>query len=129
MTWEEASRSSGLVPLHHIKSFLNRGGVKIELGDYNGAIQDLTFSITNFHDLTLAHWNRAVAKENLSNIKGAFEDISVVISINPDYAEAYFFRGRLEISAGDKDRGCKDLNKALEMNYQDALELFNTFCK
>jgi len=49
--------------------------------------------------------------------------------MNPEYAEAYFYRAKLEIVSGDKENACKDLQKAYEMNYEEALELINSNCK
>ena len=78
----------------------------------------MTFSITNKYELTQAYWNRAIAREKLNNIINAIDDVSKVVTINPDYAEAYFYRGKLELTAGDKVNACNDFNKALEMDYK-----------
>ena len=60
--------------------------------------------------------------------KKALKDFSKVIKIDPEYLEAYYFRGILgfstdRLSGSSIDgRACKDIKKAFENNFEPAIE-------
>ncbi len=48
----------------------------------------------------------------------AFEYINEAIRLNPDYAEAYYFRGAVYDTLGDYNQSIANYNKAIELNSQ-----------
>ena len=68
-------------------------------------------------------YNRAVAKENLEDIQGAIQDLTIAIGINDKFAKAYSFRAYLQIEAGNYQAAIADCNKALELNKDADLSL------
>ena len=68
------------------KAYVNRGLVKSEFKDYNGAISDYTQAIEiNPNDAT-AYYNRGSVKYNLKDYNGAISDYTKAIEINPNFA-------------------------------------------
>ncbi len=73
-------------------------------------------------------YNSAVAKEESSDLIGAILDYNKSLEINPQYANAYFYRGMSKINVGQKENGCLDLSKAGELGYDNAYEKIKEYC-
>src|SRR3990167_1107130 len=64
--------------------------------------------------------NKGFARVDAGDDKGAMEDFTKAIGINPRYAKAYYIRGILKGKLGDPKGALADINKAIELNPQDA---------
>ncbi len=53
--------------------------------------------------------------------KGAIDDWTQVIKINPNYANAYYYRGVIRYELGDKQGAIDDYSQAIKINPNDAL--------
>ena len=51
-----------------------------------------------------------------SNLDAALEDFNKAIMVNPNFAEAYFFRGLVYALKNNNEVALKDLDKAIELN-------------
>jgi tetratricopeptide (TPR) repeat protein len=55
-------------------------------------------------------------------LKGEYEeaikDFDKALEINPDHAEALYFRSRLKVKKGDNDEGLVDLEKAIKVKIE-----------
>ena len=67
-------------------------------------------------------------KYELKDYKGAIQDYTTAIELNPSNAEAYNLRGIDKLILGQKDSGCLDLSKAGEMGYLEAYDDIKEFC-
>ena len=56
-------------------------------------------------------------------------DYNKTILMNPEYAEAYYGRGRCKIYMNDAEGGCKDLKIAKKMEFRPAIEAMNEYCQ
>ena len=72
-----------------------------------------------------AYINRAHAKSDLDDQKGAIEDYNKAISINPHFAESYNNRGNSKYILNDKNAAITDYNKAIEVDPKYSLAYFN----
>ncbi len=86
----------------HAEAHLNRGAALVQLRDYGPAVASLTealsLGVTEPHK---AYFNRGVARESLGDLRGAFEDYTTALDIQPDWGPANaelarFARGRRE---------------------------------
>ena len=68
------------------------------------------------------------AKRDLVDYKGAIEDYTKAIELNPKYADAYDTRGITKIAFGDKDGGCIDLSMADELGHTRANDKVKQYC-
>ena len=84
-------------------------------------IEEDKFAKKNPNDST-AYNNRAVARYELGDYKGAVKDYDKAISIDPDFAVAYYNRGKAKYAIGDHKGAIKDYDKAISIdpNYADA---------
>lgn len=66
-----------------------------------------------------AHYYRAIAKDNLCDYKGAIEEYTQALSMNPNYARAYINRGYAKDRLGDSKGAIEDWEQALKLNPSD----------
>jgi tetratricopeptide (TPR) repeat protein len=64
----------------------------------------------------VAYYNRALAYENLDKFNEAIADFTRAITLNPENAEAYLYRGIDKTRIGDKADGDADIETAKRIN-------------
>ncbi|MDP4223019.1 MAG: hypothetical protein Q8868_06870 [Bacteroidota bacterium] len=76
---------------------------------------------------------RGEAKFYLKDYDGALADFNKVIRYSygdkSERAEAYFWRGMVEINMKQNDNGCLDFSKAGKMDFAKADELKELYCQ
>jgi tetratricopeptide (TPR) repeat protein/S1-C subfamily serine protease len=98
----------------------NRGNVRNELGDKQGAIDDYNQAIKINPNDAQAYYNRGVVRDDLGDKQGAIDDYNLAIKINPNYALAYYNRGIVRNELGDKPGAIDDYTQAIKFNPNDA---------
>jgi tetratricopeptide (TPR) repeat protein len=63
------------------------------LGDYKGAIEDLTKAIELSPKSSLAYNNRGLSKVKIKDLEGAVDDFTKAVELDPKNGAAYFNRG------------------------------------
>ena len=72
--------------------------------------------------------NRGNAKYDLQDFRGAIQDYSKAIELDPSYAKAYYNRGDTKYFLNDIDGACLDWSKAGELGYYDAYDRIKEYC-
>ena len=94
---------------------LASGFNKIESGDFQGAITDLTAALDNSkHHHEFIYLYRGLAKHALGQYKLATIDFTKSILINSMMADAYFRRAISKYEMADLESACRDLQKTLQ---------------
>jgi tetratricopeptide (TPR) repeat protein len=91
--------------------FLVQAGDKYGKGDYRGAI--------------LAYYARGYVRLQLGDNKGAIQDYTQAININPNDAKAYYNRGLANSNLGDKQAAIQDYTQAININPNYANAYYN----
>jgi hypothetical protein len=65
----------------------------------------------------------------LNDDKGAVVDLTKAIEIKPEYAEAYFNRGKAKIRLEQAENGCQDLKKARDLGHIKAIRAIKELCE
>jgi tetratricopeptide (TPR) repeat protein len=52
-----------------------------------------------------------------SDLSGVVSDCTKAISLEPDNKNAYFLRGLARYELGEKEQGCEDFSKAIELGF------------
>ena len=95
-------------------NLITRAGYKYSLGDYEGAIADVSTCIELHPDLDWLYQKRGWYESNMRRWDAAFEDFSRAVELNPEYAHAYMNRGSILLRRGEKEKANEDFRMALE---------------
>ena len=101
--------------------YVNRSSVKVDLGDYKGAIEDCNAAIRlkpRDTILAIAYVNRGEAKSDLGDYNGSIEDCNTVIGLKPIdtiLAGTYNVRGKAKANQGNNIDSIMDYNKAIQL--------------
>lgn len=113
--------------MNKYKDLLDCGIEKINIGEYENAIELIGKSIELNNNWEISYFFRAVANQTLQNFDEAILDYTKALKINPKMTDAYYNRAKILLEKKDEnvdiDKIIEDLNKALELdeNFIDAL--------
>ena len=105
-------------------TYFRWGYMKLELGNYKGAIADLTEAIRLAPKNIYAYFNRGVAKSYLGQYTDAIADWNEAIGLNPDFFSAYVNRGFLRGKLGQYIAAIADYDTAILLE-SDFAEAYN----
>ena len=84
--------------------------------------------MTQHHPTRDKHGLRSLEPYLLSgSLPEAFEDYTKAIELNPNFAEAYYNRGIIQIFMKDTRKGCLDISKAGELGIVEAYEVLKRY--
>jgi tetratricopeptide (TPR) repeat protein len=110
-----------------------RGWAKYHLQDCKGAIADFTKAIEGGRNEPQYYNVRGQAKYYLHEYNGAITDFNKVINSwtgeKEQRAQAFYWRGLVNIDLGQKENACIDFNKARKLGYEKAYEIIEVYCK
>jgi tetratricopeptide (TPR) repeat protein len=69
---------------------------------------------------------RAILHGKMQNFKACLNDLEVATSMDPNFAEAYYWKGVAK--ANLKENPCQDLKKAVDMGFRTALPALTNYC-
>jgi len=100
-------------PTHYFKN----ASAKFSLKDFNGAITDINKAIELQNDYTEAYYVRAICNGELGNIEIAAVDFDKVLSLDPNFQDAYVNRAfYVKEPQKDYEGALADYNKFIEIN-------------
>jgi tetratricopeptide (TPR) repeat protein len=86
-------------PDHHA-AYVNRGGLRLDAGDLDGALRDFDEAVRSHPRFPEARTSRALARRQRGDAAGALDDCSAAIEIRPSI-HAYRFRALLRLAMRD----------------------------
>ncbi len=93
--------------------------LKVEQGDYAGALEFFDKAISLKPDFAFAYSNRGYAKLMLGDIKAAFKDVNKSLDLDKTNAYAYKNLALIYLKTGNKKAACENFAKALSFGYSD----------
>lgn len=72
--------------------------------------------------------NRAEVKMKLSDPEGALGDLNSSLSLDPAFGRTYHTRGLVKISMGNRESGCRDLERAEQEGDQTVKQSIRKYC-
>ena len=115
-------------PKDSAETIYNAGVDLMHEGDFAGAVDKFEAALEEKKDWAEAHNNLAYSlrKQGADNYKKALKHYNKAISLKPDLAEAYHYRGVLHALQGDQEAAKADHGKLLELDVELADALRNT---
>ena len=86
------------------------------MGRTEECIRTINKYVDNVPDFFYGYYRRGFYKNNTRDVKGAIEDYSMAIALNPDYAYAYLGRADMYTLLGDKVAAEADFLKVIEID-------------
>jgi tetratricopeptide (TPR) repeat protein len=111
----------------YIDAYFGKGNVYRTTGEYQKALEEYSMVLMMNRNYFGAWQDRAIVKINLVDYQGAIDDLNQAIALNPGFGASFYLRGIAEF--GLKLDGCKDLRKALLLNYQPAKKALDYYCR
>ena len=113
------------------EAYNNRAYIKILSGNDTGAIADCQKALVLMQDNPnpIVFNNLGQAYSQLNKPDSAFKYFDKAISLDKNFVDAYFQRGKAKQKINDQDGACKDWNEALRLGYNDTTGTINKYCK
>jgi tetratricopeptide (TPR) repeat protein len=100
----------------NVMNYINRGYIKDNRSDFQGAIKDFTKAIGLKPNYAIAYNNRGTTYSVIGDLERAIQEFDKAIEQSPNYVDAYNNRGKAYADMGNYDHALKDYNKAIELN-------------
>ncbi|NLQ07023.1 SUMF1/EgtB/PvdOfamily nonheme iron enzyme, partial [Cylindrospermopsis raciborskii LB2897] len=101
---------------NYAQAYNNRGIVRYELGDHQGAMEDFNHALNINPDYAQAYNNRGIVRTCLGERQLAIEDFSQATIIAYNYTESYINKGYARYELGSRQKAIEDFNQALNIN-------------
>jgi tetratricopeptide (TPR) repeat protein len=105
-------------------AFFSLGCAKLNLKDYNGAIEDLTKAIELDANFSYLFYLRGRAKSAIKDEKGSIVDFTKAIKLDPEFEPTYRYRALSKCALGDYKGGIEDYSKAIELDDDNATTFY-----
>ena len=107
--------------------YYKREQCEIKGRQFKQAIDDINkaVSLAPYEPVYMAEKASLLLRVNM--VEEAYTTANDVVTLDPQYDEAYLLRGLAQIQLGKKKEGLQDLNKALELGNQQAQQLIDKY--
>jgi len=78
--------------------------------------------------MSFAYYNRGNIKNRMRDFEGAIQDYTTAMTLQPNFAEAFYNRALTLIYLKNTKDACLDLSKAGELGVQDAYNVIKRYC-
>lgn len=121
---------SALMLVPHSKAMLvNRANARIEIKNYQGAVDDCTKAIEMDFSLAEAYFIRGYAYAMQKEFTLSMADFDNAILLDNTHTDAYYNRAVLRRELKDYAGACRDIDIAIQMGYTKAKFTREEFCK
>jgi tetratricopeptide (TPR) repeat protein len=110
-------------------AFFNRGILKNQIRDYDGAIADFREAITLNPSCLQCYYSMGIAFFHTQKYDEAIRSFSSCLGLNPAYGYAWYYRGASYLQNGDSGKGCADLEAAVKYGVKEAAPLRDSTCR
>lgn len=110
------------------QQFINRGLALIGLKRFKEAEKIYERIIQRNEKNVHAWFGLGNVYQSSRNYAKAIDAYDVCVALRPDFELAYFKRGLSKLEINQQERGCEDLQEALNLGYADALTYLKKFC-
>jgi tetratricopeptide (TPR) repeat protein len=105
--------------------YLMSGDIKLNSGDYAGAVSDYTAAIALDPNYAIAYNKRGLARYGLGDYGGAVADYNKALALDPNHVSSYNNRGNARFKLGDKTGAMQDYTRAIELDPECSQAYYN----
>lgn len=98
------------------QGFYNRGNIRYELGDKEGALEDYRKALQLNPSLAKAYYNLAIIYNDLGEINQAIYNYKSAINLVPNYVKAYYNLAIIYVDLGKYRQAIIHYDKACELD-------------
>jgi tetratricopeptide (TPR) repeat protein len=102
-----------------------RSLLKFAMDDYPGVVKDCSLALKIKPAFEKAILRRGVAEYQCGLFTKALDDLDWSIALNPQCGQAWFVRGIIKITMGNKKTGVSDVFKGQSLGYRDGCVLYS----
>lgn len=110
------------------QTYINKGWLLLKQEKINQAINEFSLAIKKNNKSIQAYANRANALKMLKRYDEAISDILNCIELDPKYSKFHIGLAECYFKLNQTDKGCKELDKAIEKGDTDAEVMKQTMC-
>ncbi len=99
--------------------------IQAHFGEFEKSEESLNKAILQMPKIAGLYVNRALARYNQNNLRGAMSDYDMAIDISPKNYLAHFNRGLLRANVGEDNLAIEDFNFVLELEPKNTIALYN----
>lgn len=114
---------------NNLKALYNLATAKGMLGDYKGAINDLTEYLKRDAECPDAFYSRGYWFEMQEDFEGALADYNKTLTLKPQMVEAYFSKAYVYYKMNNREQACQTLIEAEKTGSQAIDEAKTIFCR
>lgn len=96
--------------------------------NYNKAVIWAENAVKISESSSQSHFLVARSKHQLGYVDGARESYTMAIKLNPDFGEAYLYRGALKLHMAKTSAACEDISKAEALGVSEASSIRKKYC-
>ncbi|MEO6302900.1 MAG: tetratricopeptide repeat protein, partial [Bacteroidia bacterium] len=112
---------------NNVRAHFVLGNCYNDLNRLDDAIREYNKCIEADNSESEFYFKRGIVSGKKQDFKACINDINICLKLNPDYYEAYYWRGVAKVNL--KQNACEDFKIAAQKNYQPAINAFNKFCR
>jgi tetratricopeptide (TPR) repeat protein len=114
---------------NNLKAMYNLATAKGMLGDYKGAINDLTEYLKRDAECPDAFYSRGYWLEMQEDFEEALADYNKTLTLKPQMVEAYFSKAHVYYKMNNREQACQTLIEAEKTGSQVINEAKTIFCR
>ena len=113
---------------NYAKAYYFRGLCFKEKGLSEQAIKDFDAAMNHGMHTYELHFSKANLQYQTKQYKGAIDDLTQAIGLNPEHPDAHILRGLIYQILGEDDKACTDFRKACQLGSQRGCMESEGFC-
>lgn len=110
---------------YSIPAWQTRAAISLSRKQWKAADEQLSQVIHLQPTVANNYVNRALARYNINNLRGAMSDYDMAIDLDPNNFLAHYNRGQLRMQLGDDNRAINDFDFIIKLEPQNFLAIFN----
>jgi tetratricopeptide (TPR) repeat protein len=112
----------------NVSAYLSLSKLYYDQANYNKAVLWADQALSVSESSAQAHFLAARSRHQLGYVDAARESYTMAIKIDPNFGEAYLYRGALKIHLGRTKDACEDFRKAEALEVAEASAIRKKYC-